>query len=365
MKHKIQARANFPDDEIIRKAGHEDGLAGLPAGSSYEAGPFERSIIASGESKISEIYAQTAAELSNLEGKTSNLANAYESNQYRLKDVLVRYRNRKDAVGRDVVIPVPYTIHWMIVLLLAIGEFPLNVVVFRMFGEPELMTYVMSMTLSLTLPIIGVFLGLQIRTLVPPKVATAIMIALAPTTVLGALTALSFIRNMYVTLHAEHKLGAGSGNMVYAMFAINLLIFMGAYMVSFFAHDQDSELDALHVATVRLDKKRSKLRERLSVSISRTNAVIRAGRGEAERVISDVTAKIALYRQANMASRGGTVAPASFSRNPESATLKRWWPDFRLPDAAESVTGHVPGEGSEKDKLESRARITYSSTGRS
>ena len=362
MKHKIQSRADFPDDETIRKAGHEDGLAGLPAGSSYEAGPFERAIIAAGESKISEIYAQTASELSSLEGKTSNLANAYESNQYRLKDVLIRYRNRKEAVGRDVVIPVPYTVHWIVVLLLAIGEFPLNVVVFRMFGEPELMTYVMSMTLSLTLPIIGVFLGLQIRTLVPPKIATGIMIALAPATVLGALTALSFIRNMYVTLHAEHKLGSGSGNMVYAMFAINLLIFMGAYMVSFFAHDQDAELDALHVATVRLDKKRGKLRERLSVSISRTNAVIRAGRGEAERVLSEVTSKISLYRQANMASRGGTVAPASFSRNPESPTLKRWWPDFKLPDAAESVTDQRSGDG--QGRVESRGRITYSSTGR-
>ena len=360
MRHKTLSHPVFPDDEIIRKTGHEDGLAGLPAGSSYEAGPFERSIIAAGESKISEIYAQTARELYRYEGKSSNLANAYESNQFRLKDVLVRYKNRKDAVGRDVVIPVPYFIHWLVVILLAIGEFPLNVVVFRMFGEPELMTYVMSMTLSLTLPLIGVFLGLQIRTLVKPKIATAIMIFLAPATVLGALTALSFIRNMYVTLHAEHKLGADSGNMVYAMFAINLLIFMGAYMVSFFAHDQDSELDALHVATVRLDHKRTKLRDKLSKSISKTNAIIRAGRGESERVLAETSSKIALYRQANMASRGGTVAPSSFSRNPESATLKRWWPDMKIPDVAEAQANNTPG-GAKPSGTQER---TLFSTGR-
>ncbi len=361
MRHRMLSQGIFPDDESIRKAGHEDGVAGLPSGSSYEPGPFERGIMAAGESKISEIYARTAQELYRHEGKSSNLANAYETNQYRLRDVLSRYKARKDAIGRDVIIPVPHYVHSLVVILLAFGEFPLNVVVFRMFGEPELMTYVMSMTLSLTLPLIGVFLGIQIRTLIRPKIATAIMIFLAPATVLGALTALSFIRNMYVELHAKHSLGDGSGNMVYAMFAINLLIFLGAFMVSFFSHDQDSELDALHVAVVRLDRKRSKLRDKLSKAISRTNSIIRAGRGDAERALALTTAKISLYRQANMASRGGTVAPSSFSRNPESQTLKRWWPDMKIPDAAESQTGNIPGGGEKPPEPQGR---TLYSTGR-
>ena len=344
----------FPDDETIRKAGHEDGLAGLPAGSSYEPGPFERSILAAGESRISEVYVQTAEKLARFEGKTSNLANAYSSNQYHLKEALFRYKSRKDVLGRSAVIPVSHVTHRIVIILLAIGEFPLNVVVFRMFGEPELMTYVMSMTLSLTLPIIGVFLGLQVRTLVPPKIASGITIVLAPLTVLGALTALSFIRNMYVTLHAAHKLGGAADNMVYAMFAINLLIFVGAYIVSFFAHDQDAELDALHAAVLRLDKNRSRLREKLSLSISRTNAVIRSGRGSSERILSEVISKISLYRQANMASRGGTVSPPSFSKVLESPTLKKWWPEFVLPEAAESETAFSPQEDSHRVKFERR-----------
>ncbi len=349
MRVPVVQGPHFPDDETIRKAGQADGSAGLPSGSSYEPGPFERTILSAGEATISGIYAKTAVRLHKLEGISANLYDAFMSNQHRFRETLLRYHKRKEAVGRDEIVPVPYALHWLIVFLLGVGEFPLNVVVFRMFGEPELMTYVMSMTLSLTLPLIGVFLGLQIRTLVKPKIATAIMIFLAPATVLGALTALSFIRNMYVTLHAEHRLGGGSGNMVYAMFAINLLIFLGAFMVSFFAHDQDSELDALHVAVVRLDKKRTKLREKLSRAISKTNAVIRAGRGEAERVLSETSAKIAIYRQANMASRGGTVAPSSFSRNPESPTLKRWWPDLRIPDAAESMATNPAPSGKPND----------------
>ncbi len=362
MRHKVIQKPLFPDDESIRRTGQEDGAVGLPSGSSYEPGPFERSIISAGESKISEVYSRTANELYKLEGVSSNLANAYESNQYRLKEVLMRYKNRKDSVGRDVVIPIPYIVHWTIIIMLGIGEFPLNVVVFRMFGEPELMTYVMSLTLSITLPLIGVFLGLQIRTLVKPKVASIIMIALAPATVLGALTALSFIRNMYVTLRVEHKLTSGAGDMMYAMLAINLLIFMGAYMVSFFAHDQDSELDALHTAIVRLDKKRTKLRDRLSRAISATNAVIRAGRGEAERILSDTSSKLNLYRQANMAARGGNVAPASFSRNPASDTLKRWWPDLKIPDTAESGASTPPPVNKPREgELHTRA---YYSSGR-
>ncbi len=350
MMRSLEFKApHFPDDETIRSAGHSDGMAGLPSGSSYEPGPFERSIIAAGEASISGIYSRTAERLARLEGISSNLSNAYESNQYRLKETLLRFQKRKDDLGRDEIIPVPYMVHWIIVFLLGIGEFPLNVVVFRMFGEPELMTYVMSLTLSLTLPLIGVFLGLQIRTLVQPRFATAIMIFMAPVTVLGSLTALSFIRNMYVTLHAEHRLGDASGNMVYAMFAINLLIFMGAYMVSFFAHDQDSELDALHVAVVRLDKKRTRLRNRLSHAISRTNAVIREGRGLAERILSETSAKLSLYRQANMAGRRGTVAPPSFSKKAESEILARWWTDLKIPEAAESATQSMGVSPREKE----------------
>ena len=333
---------NFPDDETIRQAGQADGSAGLPSGSSYEPGPFERTILAAGEAAISEVYAQTALRLSRLEGISSNLYDAYDSNQHRFRETLLRYHKRKEFVGRDEIIPVPYALHWLIVFLLGVGEFPLNVVVFRMFGEPELMTYVMSLTLSLTLPLIGVFLGLQVRTLVRPKIATLIMTVLAPGTVLGALTALSFIRNMYVTLHSEHRLGDASGNMVYAMFAINLLIFIGAFMVSFFAHDQDEELDALHVSVLRLEKKRTNLRNRLSRAISRTNAVIRGGRAEADRILSQTSARLSLYRQANMAGRRGTVSPPSFSKKPASDILNRWWPDLALPEAAESVTAARP-----------------------
>ncbi len=338
MRVPVVQGPHFPDDETIRKAGQADGSAGLPSGSSYEPGPFERTILSAGEATISGIYAKTAVRLHKLEGISANLYDAFMSNQHRFRETLLRYHKRKEAVGRDEIVPVPYALHWLIVFLLGVGEFPLNVVVFRMFGEPELMTYVMSLTLSLTLPLIGVFLGLQIRTLVSPRIATAIMIVLAPGTVLGALTALSFIRNIYVTLHAEHKLGDASGNMVYAMFAINLLIFIGAFMVSFFAHDQDEELDALHVAVLRLEKKRTKLRNRLVKAISRTNAVIRGGRAEADRILSETMSRLSLYRQANMAGRRGTVAPPSFSKKPVSETLNRWWPDLALPEAAESVT---------------------------
>lgn len=327
----------FPDDNTVREAGKMDGIAGLPSGNSYEIGPFERSILQAGESQISLVYSDTAKKLHKKEGDTSELLNAFEATQYRLREILTRYRDRKKVLGRDIIVPIPYFIHWLIIVLLGIGEFPLNVVVFRMFGEPEMMTYVMSLTLSLTLPLIGLFLGLQIRTLVRPKIATAIIIVVAPITVLGALFSLSFIRNMYVEMKTEHQMGTNSISMMYAMFAINLLIFVGSYLVSFFAHDEDGELDALHVAVVKLDRKRGILRKKLSRAISRTNAIIRDGRGQAERILAEAGKKISLYRQMNMASRGGTVAPSSFSKAPVSETLGKWWPDFKIPDTAESL----------------------------
>jgi hypothetical protein len=51
--------------------------------------------------------------------------------------------------------------------------------------------------------------------------------------------------------------------MAYALFALNALVFFGAAVASYFAHDPDERLDALHHSLKALDKKKHKIRTKL------------------------------------------------------------------------------------------------------
>src|SRR5207247_6824514 len=87
--------------------------------------------------------------------------------------------------------PVPSVLHWDVILFLGIGEFPLNTVVFRLFGEAEYLTYVMASTLAIMIPLIGVFIGIHMRHSLPRLAGNIVMGALTPIVVGGALYARS------------------------------------------------------------------------------------------------------------------------------------------------------------------------------
>src|SRR5207245_4684360 len=84
-----------------------------------------------------------------------------------IRPIARAYKVRSAELGRDAMIVFPRVFHWALIAFLAVGEFPLNTVVFRLFGEAEYLTYVMASTLAITIPLIGVFIGVHVRHVVP------------------------------------------------------------------------------------------------------------------------------------------------------------------------------------------------------
>src|SRR3989442_8678589 len=89
--------------------------------------------------------------------------------------------------------------HWALIAFLAVGEFPLNTVVFRLFGEAEYLTYVMASTLAITIPLIGVFIGVHVRHVVPKWLGNLLIGILTPLGVAATLYAVSPLLNTSIT----------------------------------------------------------------------------------------------------------------------------------------------------------------------
>src|SRR5213592_131025 len=176
-----EAPSNPFTEERIQAEAQKDGERNLPEMGSYQPAPFEQALISHGEQEVQRIYTQASGRIAGLQ------------------PIAQGYKARSQDLGRDVSIPFPAALEWALIVFLAIGEFPLNTVVFRLFGEAEYLTYVMSSTLAIMIPLIGVFIGIHLRHVVPKWLGNLLIGILTPVVVAATLYAVSLLRNTYIT----------------------------------------------------------------------------------------------------------------------------------------------------------------------
>src|SRR5207244_3329784 len=163
-----------------------------------------------GEQEVHRIFKRASIRIAKRQPVFQALAGRLEDLERRIQPIADRYKARSKELGRDVTIPFPSALHWGLIVFLGFGEFPLNTVVFRLFGEPEFLTYVMASTLALIIPLIGVFIGIHMRHALPRMAGNILIGLLTPITVGGALYAVSLLRNTYIT--SQFSAGAPSGS---------------------------------------------------------------------------------------------------------------------------------------------------------
>src|SRR2546425_10184520 len=127
------------------------------------AAPFEQAFSAHGEQEVHGIFKRASIRIAKRQPVFQALAGRLEDLERRIQPIADRYKARSKELGRDVTIPFPSALHWGLIVFLGFGEFPLNTVVFRLFGEAEFLTYVMASTLALIIPVIGLFIGIHMR----------------------------------------------------------------------------------------------------------------------------------------------------------------------------------------------------------
>src|SRR6058998_3492956 len=286
--------------------------------------------MAHGEQEVQRIFKAASLRISKLQPEFEAGQRRLEEIETRLKPISEIYDARKKELGRDVAIPFPSIFHIALILFLGIGEFPLNTVVFRLFGEAEYLTYVMASTLAITIPLLGMFIGIHLRHSMPRLAGNILIGVVTPITVGVTLFAISVLRNIYINTQVSttNLVPANQEQLAYALFSLNILVFFGALVSSFFAHDPDERLDFLHFSLIFLDRKRNRVRKKLFQVGMRTNGEINKAKSQIERIRALTNERVALYRQTNMRFRC-LLPPPTFKKPPEFPELK-WWPEFSV-----------------------------------
>jgi hypothetical protein len=328
----------FTEDRILAE-GQKDGERNIPEMHSYAPAPFEQALIAHGEQEVQQIYTQASFRMAKSQPAFHALQRNLEDVERRLRPVADGYRARAQELGRDAAAAFPPVLHWALIVFLGIGEFPLNTVVFRLFGEAEYLTYIMASTLAIMIPLIGVFIGIHLRHSIPRQAGNALIGLLAPITVGAALYAVSLLRNTYIAsqFSTSPPPASDQATMAWALFALNSLVFYGAMAASYFAHDPDEKLDQFHQSLKSLDRKRDAVRKKLFQVGMRINGEIQAAKSQVEQVRAMTSQRVALYRQTNVRFRR-LLPPSSFRKNPEFPKLE-WWSEVSLNGENGNVNG--------------------------
>lgn len=370
-----QFQSEFSDDRL-REHAAEDAKSNLPHSDIDAPSPFEREVHHGAQqlaSKISSAFkraleqvdAKIKAERELVEAKYKNTLELIEEtykaekdgaeNAYGLKALHKRLegveKQREDIYSRVKRGPVVYIPHWLyLVLAVAIflGEVPLNALVFQIFGENQVMTWVMALVIGLCVPVSAHFIGVKFRehgegiswsNLAKGTIALAVVVA--------ALYALSVMRHDYLETFKD-TLGL-SDSLVktsFLFFWLNVAVLSAAITISYLAHDGIPGYDNLQKELKTLERqigkaeneKVSRLKRaamqrvkakddaateqrddlnRVALMKGTYDQLLREGQEWESRAQTVLRQMLSVYRQTNIRMREDKAMPASFRSEPD------------------------------------------------
>lgn len=245
----------------------------------------------------------------------------------------------------------------MFMIAVIIGEFPLNAIAFRLFGEAEILTYVMTLVLAVSLVgsahVLGILISLEKPTTVQ-KSLLAICV-LAP---LGAISAIAIVRQAYVTGLGQQ--GISPSAVTAAFVLINLLIYAIATVLSYLTHDPivrqtrltEAPMRQARRRLVKMQRRKAKLEIRVQYMVASRQKALQAIAHQAHAIRNEFEELIQEYRMGNLEATADKTVPPIFKNHPEfalPATLQEL--DWYCPEVPDLVdTSRVLTSSRVRDK---------------
>src|SRR3990170_4373642 len=184
-------------------------------------------------------------------------------------------------------------VYWSLIALIVIGEIPLNAFAFRLFHEPDLLTYAMTVTVAVGLVAfahaVGLFLSRPERTGVE-RVLIGVFVALP----VAAIAVISLVRFGYlVDVGGDTGIGPLLGTFAFGL--INLLVFGAAAGLSYLHHDPRTLVNRR--AAIRAAE-RDRSRAELELQSERHRAELEARKSEALLRREQIADTMRLLREA-------------------------------------------------------------------
>lgn len=363
-------------EERLRMRASEDAVNGLPRPDTADPSPFELELTHAVSAVANRVAASFRAaleildarikgeehrmasqhrhELENINRRYAIKADASE-NAFGLNDAHKqfgkaeqRYDQMYDKLGR---VPVRYVPHWLYMifaLAIFLGEIPLNALVFQIFGENQVMTWVMAFVIGLSVPLTAHFIGIKLREHGDGFSIGNFLKAFSVFAVITiALYGLSLMRQTYL---GEFKTELGLTDLLversFLFFWLNMAVFVSAIIVSYLAHDavpgfeslaqehkysrksvakeerkrvsdlvrsSEQQAEALHQAN---EKQRDALME-VTMWKGVYDQVLKEGQAHEQRCLDLLGLQLSIYRHENLRKRSDGATPPSFKIKPD------------------------------------------------
>lgn len=298
-------------EHFIAQRAKEDAAKNIPAADSNEPAPFEKQIMhetAKLASKISARYktclemldAKIKAEeafvnqqrnhtqenvesVSSVEENAVDTAHILQDAHRQLELAEKRYNEFYERLGRGPIVYIPHWLYWIFAFAIFAGEIPLNALVFEIFGENQIMTWVMAFIIGLSVPLSAHFIGIKFRehvegihwgNIAKGSIASALIVA--------ALYGLSHMRQVYLDANKE-ALGL-SDTLVessFEFFWLNVAVLAAAIMIAYLSHDASP-------AFQRAEQDLKAARKRVEKLERRRIGMLKSSRFRKSRLINDV-----------------------------------------------------------------------------
>jgi hypothetical protein len=332
------------DQMKARRDGRRDGLRGIPSSRGSSAPPAlvriaQRAteelaqlsrVVITDEVRHRETFASSERERRAADDDADQAAVAVADTGRRSESMA----ERRDASPSPQSGPrVGRAVYLVGILAILIAEFPLNAIAFRLFGEAEVLTWVMTASLAVTLVLCAHGLGTFLRQAHPNMAERRWIVVLIALPIL-AIAAIAVIRARYLSFEAEltgfDALGPIVGSAVFLV--INLLVYTGATMLSYLAHvprdvaTERAEAAAaqavrdLELAQRRLTeatRRAGEYQERSSKASVAAQESLRVARARADEVIAYHRGLMATYCTANLRARRDADGVVAFEHLPE------------------------------------------------
>ena len=240
-------------NRTIPGKGKRDGIIKIPAQDATKPSPYMLELAAGGRDYLNRLSHGYSKKIQAAEGRLNHAAENYRNHVEKYQIESPAYNTKKRDLGRGVTKHLSRRWYIIFILVIVLGEFALNAQAFDVFGKEPWLTYVMALTVAIGLPVSAHFIGLMSRQLPRPLLKTAIVLAGSVALLLFCLIGINSARIYFMEMWHPDQV-AGLKALQKPFLYINLFVFGCAFLMSFFAHDADSELDNLHVRVTRLEE---------------------------------------------------------------------------------------------------------------
>lgn len=307
---------------VVRWKGKCDGRKGIPGIDDKSASNFERQLLDRAGQHAQAIVGQFAREIQREEGSRENLIDQLRINTEKYLAEVSAYERKKRALGRDVTIHLSRGWYAFFVFLIVSGEFALNSQAFDVFQKAPWLTYVMALTVATGLPAVAHFIGIWIKQWPRPAWQTGLKVAVTASVTLACLVGLNIARREYLDALGI-QIGEHGQILERAFLLINIFVFLSATVMSYFSHDEDQELENLHIRVAMLDKRLDELNRSIRAAGGQLDDLHQREHSELEEVKGIVLELIHMYRDRNLYARPEGKKPVCFDQEPNIPELKR------------------------------------------